>query len=331
MEIRVRNVNEALYRGLNVFHDSWGKLREGVVEVRPRGSPTLEYFEPVTTIYRNPKERVLFDPVRDANPFFHFFEALWMLAGRNDVAFLEQFVPRMREFSDNGTTFNAAYGHRWRAMWYDQLPVIQKLLRDDSDTRRAVLNIWGPMEHIASHGSKDYPCNTQVYFKLRDDVLRMTVTCRSNDMLWGAYGANCVHFSFLHEYMADKVSARVGSMYQVSDSFHVYQPPHPGGILYEKLRAQPWRVYPYDPYTTGEVGTTPLGAYDPDWDNDLKKFFQLADEGCAIITGFSTRFFGQVVAPLWKAWKFRDPSILSQAAAPDWRMVCEQWFKRRAK
>jgi hypothetical protein len=41
---------------------------------------------PVVTCYSAPTQRVLFSPMRDANPFFHLMEALWMLAGRDDVA-----------------------------------------------------------------------------------------------------------------------------------------------------------------------------------------------------------------------------------------------------
>ena len=32
-----------------------------------------------------PTKELLFDPDRDANPFFHFMEGLWMLAGFNDL------------------------------------------------------------------------------------------------------------------------------------------------------------------------------------------------------------------------------------------------------
>src|SRR4051812_24359480 len=113
MEIRVRNVAHALTIGINAMQ--WPEVRN----VSPRGSPTLEYPEPVITHYARPLERVLFSPDRDANPFFHFFEALWMLAGRDDVEFLAALLPRMQEFSDDGVRLAGAYGYRWKKMWYD--------------------------------------------------------------------------------------------------------------------------------------------------------------------------------------------------------------------
>ena len=51
----------------------------------------------------------------------------------------------------------------------------------------------------------------------------MTVCNRSNDMIWGAYGANAVHMSILMEYVAVAVNAPMGSYYQISDSFHIYE------------------------------------------------------------------------------------------------------------
>ncbi len=77
--ISVRNVHEALPEALRF-------LRQTGVPRDSRNGAVLQAPCPVTTVYRRPDERVLFWPERDANPFFHFMESLWMLAGRNDVA-----------------------------------------------------------------------------------------------------------------------------------------------------------------------------------------------------------------------------------------------------
>jgi len=83
--------------------------------LRPsRVGEVYEFPEAVATDYWKPWERVLFDPARNANPFFHIFESMWMLAGRNDVDWVAKFNPRMREFSDDGKIQHGAYGYRWR-------------------------------------------------------------------------------------------------------------------------------------------------------------------------------------------------------------------------
>lgn len=190
-----------------------------------RVGPVLVATTPVATVYPQPRRRVSFSAIRDANPFFHLAEALWMLDGRNDLAFLEYFVPRFREFSDDGRTLNGAYGYRWRQHFGgDQLEEITKELIKNPGTRRAVLSMWDGGEDFESavRGSKDVPCNTHAYFRRRGDALDMTVLCRSNDIVWGAYGANVVHFSFLLEFMATTIGARVGTYTQVSNNYHAY-------------------------------------------------------------------------------------------------------------
>ena len=92
--IYARNVSEALYLGLQ-------SLKENGIWQESRAGRVIEHPSPVMTTYTQPAERVLFYPARDANPFFHLFEALWMLAGRNDLFYVAQFNSRMKDFSDD--------------------------------------------------------------------------------------------------------------------------------------------------------------------------------------------------------------------------------------
>lgn len=230
----VRNVNEALRKLVHIARQPqlWRT-------VSPRGMDTLEFRGVFITDYSHPLERVLFSAVRDANPFFHLMEALWIMDGRDDVAFLNQFNSNIGTFSDDGKTFNAPYGYRLRRHFgtmreydsgiggyeehepLDQLAEVIDLLKREPDTRRAVLCLWDPLKDL-NKDSKDIPCNDLVCFKLREDVLDMTVMNRSNDAMWGAYGANAVQFSFLQEFVACALNVRVGHYRQISDSFHVY-------------------------------------------------------------------------------------------------------------
>lgn len=216
--IQARNVCEAWDHFRMLFQQAEStRFRE----VSPRGRKTLEHTGPVVTQYWRPEECVLHDPVRDANPFFHLYEALWMLAGRNDVARLAYYTPQIKAYSDDDKTFNGAYGNRWRVYFgQDQLQSIVEQLKKDPESRRAVLTMWNPTDLWVN--SKDVPCNTQAYFKIRDGALNMTVLNRSNDAVWGCYGANAVQFSFLQQYIARQLMVEVGSYVQFSDSLHVY-------------------------------------------------------------------------------------------------------------
>lgn len=332
--ISVDNVNDALKRGVQFFKSLETSIN---CQVSPRGLLTLEAPEPVTTVYAMPCERVLFSAVRDANPFFHFFESLWMLAGWNELEFLTFFNKRMAQFSDDGQTLHGAYGFRWREWFgFDQITEVIKLLQRDKDSRRGVVAMWSPNgDLVASEGaggidSKDVPCNTHLYFKVRRGSLHMTICNRSNDMIWGAYGANAVHMSMLHEYVADKLSVRVGVMRQISDSLHVYLDSN-SSELWQKLKsvADPDNEFK-DYYATGDVRPYPLTANQPGWDSDLERFMTKASLLRDVrVDQFDTDFFKNVVVPLWTAFVRRSIEALDGCLASDWHKACREWLERR--
>ena len=69
--ISARNVSEALYLAVQA-------LETKGVEVETRNGKALEFACPVMTSYSHSRERVLFYPMRDANPYFHLMESFWM-------------------------------------------------------------------------------------------------------------------------------------------------------------------------------------------------------------------------------------------------------------
>lgn len=340
--IRARNVNDALVQGVAL-------MREGAVKQASRNGSTLEYPEPVCTVYERPVERVLFDGVRDANPFFHLLESLWMLAGRRDVAWLKRILPRMAEYSDDGLVFNAAYGYRWRNQFdlktpsgapsTDQLSAIVRLLRADHDSRRAVLQIWDARADLEVV-SKDLACNTQATFKVRDGQLNMLVSNRSNDMVWGCYGANAVHFSVLHEYMAARIGVATGTYRQVSDSFHAYEE------TWGKV-ADIGQRYEGDPYQSGDVTAYPLVASPEDFDAELLRWFENPPDAMTLAEWdeisrsktWRNPFFINVATPMYQAlfsYKERKDRQtaglwLDRCAASDWRRAGREWLQRRGK
>lgn len=214
--LEVRNVHEALPLGIQL-------LREFGIRRDSRNGPVLVMPVPVTTVYKRPWERVIFWPERDANPFLHLYEALWMLAGRNDVAPLIRYSKQMKEYSDDGLTLHGAYGHRWRqAFGRDQLQDIAMMLYKDPNDRRAVLQMWDCRLDLNRQG-KDVPCNDTATFQINSEgKLELTIFCRSNDIIWGAYGANAVHFSMLQEYMASWIGVDIGPYRQISVNYHAY-------------------------------------------------------------------------------------------------------------
>ncbi len=234
MHFTFRNVNAAFKGLVSAIHGEHLPM----VRLPSRVGEVLQCTEPITVTYTHPRERVLFNQARDCNPFFHMFESLWMLAGRNDVKPLLFYNPRMADFSDDGEILHGAYGYRWRG-WFgvDQLLRITKELKRDPSNRRCVLSIWSASMRYnrelnkaglsdiykAEDGGKDVPCNTHAYFSVTQGKrLDMTVCNRSNDLVWGMLGANVVHFSFLQEYLAACIGVDVGAYNQFTNNLHVY-------------------------------------------------------------------------------------------------------------
>lgn len=318
--IDATNVNQA-WKEAKVHLNAHGVSRPS------RVGKVMEYPDPVTTKYAHPTERVLFDEKRDANPFFHFMEGLWMLAGRNDMRWITFFNKRMIEFSDDGITQHAAYGHRWRHHFGgDQLPIIVNLLRTNHQERRAVLQMWNPTADLGKQG-KDFPCNTAVYFKIRENKLYMTVSNRSNDIVWGCYGANVVHMSMLQEYIASMVGVEVGPYHQVSDSWHAYTE------YWEQYGGYDIHRSVYDPYEDGHVQPSPLVRVPHAFDQDLQDWIAEPDS----VASYGNQVFAQVATPMFLAYKAQKDKQYRQAlsfaddiAASDWRMACMNWLERRA-
>jgi hypothetical protein len=336
--INVHNVNQALAEGLDHLNYS------GIVE-ESRAGRVLVSPEPVTTIYQHPNRRVLMSPLRDANPFFHVMEALWMLAGRQDVKFISHYNRRIASFSDDGVVFHGAYGYRWRHYYdNDQLKVIKQMLLGDRTTRRAVISMWDP-NYDLGWDSNDIPCNDIIFFDTLGGALNATVCCRSNDMWWGAHGANAVHFSFLLEYMAAGARLPMGVLRQMSNNYHAYL----NVVKRELMNDYADDAADSDPYTTGQSGgryyqrrpltpgpgLVPLVNDADTFDKDLAVFMAnpTSTDECE-----NNPFFHQVACPMARAWEHHKFGAYHKAqeqvdriVAGDWRKACEQWLERRRK
>jgi len=331
--IRARNVNDALLLGLDLFQDP-----RNFREQESRNGTTYEALEPVTTVYEKPWERVLLLKIRDANPFFHFIEGLWMLAGRKDLAPLTRYVKSMENFSDDGETLWGAYGWRWRDYFHkDQIKVVIEMLRNNPDERRCVLQMWDANKDLG-RDSKDVPCNTTIYFKIRDKELHMTVCNRSNDMLWGAYGANAVHMSMLQEYIAGHLEIGMGTYRQVSDSFHIYH-----NEVWERVKdveIDPWNYSnlknPYD--TLDGIVYTNFITNPKVFDWELDRFFHIHPEDMASYDDdtWDNPAFKNIAVPMVKtfnAHKKRDYELaykeVMNILPNDWMTACFDWIKKR--
>jgi thymidylate synthase len=180
--ITAKNPDDALNKALLI-------LAGNHIKTESRNGPVLRFPGLAVTEWTTPTNRISWSPIRDANPFLHYIEAFWMLAGRNDVALVSKLAANMANYSDDGTTLFGAYGWRWRNHFgQDQIAKIIEVLKADKTSRRCVLQMWDGAKELdqGAAGGKDLCCNTSISFDPCGDVLNMTVSNRSNDMVWGA-------------------------------------------------------------------------------------------------------------------------------------------------
>jgi len=329
--IDVRNVNDALPQAISLLQHHGKK-------VVSRGMETVEMPGPVSTVYHNPTQRVLFDPVRDANPFFHLMESLWIIGGSNRVELPKYFMDSIDRFSDDGKTFHGAYGHRLRhAFGFDQLTAAISILRDKPDSRQVVLSIWDGREDLGTV-TKDLPCNDLIMLKVRDGKLNMTVCNRSNDAIWGAYGANVVQFSMLQEWLAASIGVNVGHYVQQSDSFHVYTD---NPFWKNACNDVHWIKTADDMYAFAEVQSYALATNTLDaliFRKDCEMLCHMAEEqnGDLLAYQYDSTYFKDVITPAIAAYMYYKDKMWAHAhiavdniKASDWRVAMKQWIQRR--
>lgn len=210
-----RTVNEAL-------QSLCGEIINQPVQAS-RNGPTRELLFRHFDITQ-PLLREILIPERKASLPAQIAETMWVLAGRNDIAWLENYLPRAGDFSDDGKTWRAGYGPRIRAFGVDkvdQLEYVVETLQGDPNTRRAVIGLYDPTWD--TFPGKDIACNNWLHFLARGDRLDLHVATRSNDLIWGWSGINAFEWSVLLEVVASLTGLDVGQLHFSISSLHVYE------------------------------------------------------------------------------------------------------------
>ncbi|MEF2252193.1 thymidylate synthase [Ralstonia solanacearum] len=172
---------------------------------------------------RNPRARVSRTEQR-STLFSCLGEFLWYIAGSNELSFIQYYISRYDEFSDDGSTVHGAYGPRlFNMRGVDQVSNVIEKLNRSNDTRRAVIQLFNAEDLgcDVAVGRKDIPCTCTMQFSLRARQLHMFVTMRSNDAYLGL-PHDIFAFTMLHEIIARSVGAELGTYKHAVGSLHLY-------------------------------------------------------------------------------------------------------------
>lgn len=165
----------------------------------------------------NPRERWLTRP--GFNPAFSLQECFAWYNGLNP-GHVERYNSNMERYvQDDGRMLGSAYGRYMRRLPHDQIQRVVEMLRENPDTRRAIINI-----HNASfeeYDSNDVACTIYLQPIIRDNKLHMTANLRSQDVLLG-YTYDTHGFQWIQELLAGRLGVDVGTYTHIMNSCHYY-------------------------------------------------------------------------------------------------------------
>lgn len=146
-------------------------------------------------------------------------ELTWYLSADNSVEFISKFGSMWKCLSDDGETCNSAYGHLLMNEPFNQIEQVIRILKNDKNSRRAVMNINRPNAFKGT--TKDSPCTISVQYMIRNNKLHCFVNMRSNDV-WFGLPYDIVFFTELQKYVAARLSVDAGFYYHNAASLHLY-------------------------------------------------------------------------------------------------------------
>lgn len=207
MEIRGNNFNE-------VFIESIKKINEDGIWTNPRGFKCKEILSPVL-ILNDPNNCLCTIKDRKLNYAFVIIEKFLFLSGESKPDIILAYNKQMKNYLNDKGDFDGAYGPRVNG----QLDFIYKELKNDKDSRRAVVTIHNDIDN--NIGTKDSACTLSWQFMIRENKLVMFVNMRSNDVNWGL-SIDIPTFAFMQEVMASWLDIELGKYIHHPASLHYY-------------------------------------------------------------------------------------------------------------
>lgn len=234
-----------IYKNQNfasVYHESLTDLMNNPeYETKPRDLLIKENTN-VAFVIEDPLSCLYSNKVRSSQIKYIAAELLWYFMGRNDVEFIQKYAKFWKTIQNEDGTVNSAYGHllfnKKNEHGHTQYHwAIQSLLKD-KDSRQAILHFNLP-EHQAFQ-NKDFVCTVYGIFQIRNNRLNLTISMRSNDVIWGL-PTDIAFFALLQSQAVSHLKKNypdleIGTYTHIANSFHVYE--HHFNIVNEMISTE---------------------------------------------------------------------------------------------
>lgn len=196
-------------------------LENGKAGAAPRGQKVIELYNVGWKIL-DARKGIINNPIRKFNLAYAAIEMFGNFQdGERNVEPFSFYCPPIAKYLNPKTNlWDGSYATR--LMMYDQLPKMYQILKEDSDSRRAVMAMYNPAHDFHEEGSNDICCTLSLIFRLRDGKLHLSVTMRSNDVFLGL-PYDLTQFTFLQNVLATWLGVEMGEYYHWTANLHAYE------------------------------------------------------------------------------------------------------------
>lgn len=191
------------------------------MEVREIRDCAIEIQDPMVNLYKN--------KYRQSPEKYTAAEFLWYFSGTNNPTYIENYASLWKNIRNADGTVNSAYGNllfsEKNEHGFTQYQWVIESLKKDKDSRQAFMHFNKPKHQFLEN--KDQVCTLQALFHIRNNKLYMTLTMRSNDVIFG-FMTDWAFFSILHYHVFMHMKEyypelEMGSYTHISHSMHVYE------------------------------------------------------------------------------------------------------------
>lgn len=198
----------------------FGRILDKGEPISPTRGGALE-LTGVLLELKNPRARISRTETR-GRMFSVLGELLWYLSGSSSLEFIQYYLRKYKDESDDGETIYGAYGPRLFAKngKIDQIKNITRLLQNNPNSRRAVIQLFDAKD--ISTKRTTIPCTCTIQFFNRKNRLDMSVAMRSNDAFIGL-AHDVFAFTMLQELVARSLNIRLGKYKHFVGSLHLYE------------------------------------------------------------------------------------------------------------
>jgi thymidylate synthase len=169
-------------------------------------------------LIENPMDNDIKTPWRKFNKSYAEYEFNWYLSQNRSVRDIKKIAKIWDTMHSGDDIVNSNYGWQWNRN--NQLDYVINELKRDPTSRRAVLTIYDGKEH--DQYKFDTPCTLSIVFCINDNKLCMTVTMRSNDLVFG-FCNDQYCFSKLQNIVANELKKEIGWYYHFAQNLHIYE------------------------------------------------------------------------------------------------------------